>query len=180
MSGRCTVFATVILGLLAASCRSQSSTPAGTGATAATASTSAGTGSVAGAKPKACSRSHVTGFNCTHPSVTVTPSDELRNGQRVTVRVTGFAVGGKVFLSECATSAAANALGCGSQLAAQWFLVTGNNRAGSGTFTVSGRASAGPGSSAGTRRCAYRCVIVATLGGGLSGDYAHARIFFAR
>ncbi|HEY5989280.1 MAG TPA: hypothetical protein VIV12_23305, partial [Streptosporangiaceae bacterium] len=106
-------------------------------------------------------------------------SHGLRNGQRVTVRVTGFAVGGKVFLSECATSAAATPAGCGPQLAAQPFLVTGNNRAGSGTFTVSDRASARPYSSAVPRRCAGRCVIVATLGPGLSAAYAYARFTLA-
>jgi hypothetical protein len=121
----------------------------------------------------------VPGFSCTHPNVTVTPSDGLRDGQRVLVRVTGFAVGGKVFLSECATRAAANPAGCGSQLAAQPFLVTGNNRAGSGTFTVSDRASARPYSFADARRCADRCVIVVTLGLGLSAGYAYVHIAFA-
>jgi hypothetical protein len=108
--------------------------------------------------------------------VTVTPPGGLRTGQRVTVRVTGFAEG-KVYLSECAASADVNAAGCGPQLAAQPFLVTGDNRAGSGTYMVSSRASARAYSSAQTLRCADQCVIVATLG--LAGDYAYAPIAFA-
>jgi Neocarzinostatin family len=53
-----------------------------------------------------------------HPTVTFYPSTGLIDGQEVTVHVTGFGVGGKVRLSECATAAAATALGCGAQPAA--------------------------------------------------------------
>jgi hypothetical protein len=174
MSGRSAVFAVVIVCLLAASCGGRS--PARTAAAAA-AGAPAGSSYPAGAKPEPCSRSGV----CTRPRVTVTPSDGLRNGQRVTVRVTGFDTYGKVFFSECATSAAANAAGCGPQLAAQPFVMTGDNRAGSGTFTVSGSASARPYSFAGTRTCADQCVIVATQGltVGVGYAYAYARVAFA-
>ena len=183
MAGRSllrTAVMAVFVCLPAVSCSSQSPAPATTGANPATTGAPAGGSPVARTNPKACPRSGTPGFSCTHPQVTVTPSTGLRNGQPVTVRVTGFAAGGKVFLSECATSAAANPAGCGPQLAAQPFLVTGNNRAGSGTFTVSARASARPYSSAATRRCADGCVIVATLGPGPSAGYAYARITFAR
>jgi hypothetical protein len=176
---RSAVFAAVILSLLIASCGGRSSVPAaGAGANTATAASAATASTAAGTKPGACSRSAVPGFSCTHPTVTVTPPGGLRAGQRVTVRVTGCAEG-KVFLSECAASADVNAAGCGPQLAAQPFLVTGDNRAGSGTYTVSGRASARAYSSAQTLRCADQCVIVATLGLGLAGDYAYAPIAFA-
>ena len=127
----------------------------------------------------ACLPSHVAGRSCTHPKVTVAPASGLRNHQRVMVRVTGFAEG-KVFLSECAASADVNAAGCGQQLAAQPFLVTGGNRAASGTFMVSDHASARPYDLAATRKCTDRCVIVATLGLGLGADYAYAPISFAR
>ena len=180
MPGRGALFTAVVLCLFAVLCSSRPPAPAGTGANSAIAGTSAGSRPVAHTKPGTCPRSGAPGFSCTHPRVTMTPSDGLRNGQRVTVRVTGFAAGGKVFLSECATSAAANPAGCGLQLAAQPFLVTGNNRAGSATFTVSDRAPARPYSSAATRRCTGRCVIVATLGPGLRAGYAYARITFAR
>jgi len=128
--------------------------------------------------PAHCPQSSVPGFSCTDPRVSVTPSRSLRNGQRITVQVSGFAEGGKVFLSECATSAAANPGGCGPQLAAQPFFLTGNNRAGSATFTVSDRASAKAYSVAHTLECADRCVIVATLGLGLTHDFAYASVTF--
>jgi hypothetical protein len=127
----------------------------------------------------ACPSSHAAGWPCTRPKVTVAPAGGLRNHQRVIVWVTGFAEG-KVFLSECAASADVNAAGCGQQLAAQPFLVTGDNRTASGTFWVSDYASARPYDLAATRKCADRCVIVATLGLGLGGDYAYAPISFAR
>lgn len=114
----------------------------------------------------------------THPKVTVAPASGLRNHQRVMVRVTGFAAG-KVFLSECAASADVNAAGCGQQLAAQPFLVTGDNQAASGTFMVSDQASARPYNLAAVRNCTDRCVIVATLGLGFGTDYAYAPISFA-
>ena len=38
-----------------------------------------------------------------HPRVSVTPAEGLMDGQVVTVKATGFGVGGKVWLSECAS-----------------------------------------------------------------------------
>lgn len=110
------------------------------------------------------------------PVVTVAPSTGLRAGQTVEVRVTGFGVGGKVFLSECATAASASDLGCGAQLAAQPFLVTDDGRSGSGTFTVAARATTGPGYGDALVPCADRCVLVATLGVGF--PFAVAPIAF--
>lgn len=63
---------------------------------------------------------------------------------------------------------------------AQPFLLTGNNRSGSGTYTLSSRASAKAYSSAQTLRCTEQCVIVATEGLGLAGDHVYAAIAFAR
>ena len=101
-----------------------------------------------------------------HPTVTISPSAHLKDGQTVEVRVTGFGVGGKVWLSECSSAAAATDLGCGVDLAAQPFLVTDDNRGGSASLVVRatalGRApSAGPASA-----CKDRCVVVATIGSG--------------
>jgi hypothetical protein len=167
MPGRSTVLIAIILSVAIASCAGRSSSPVPPAAD-----------TVTTAAPPVCGPPNVPGFSCTHPKVTVTPATGLRNRQRVTVRVTGFAAGGKVYLSECATSLDANPLGCGQQLAAQPFLVTGDNRAGSGTFKVSGRASATPYSVAVIHKCTDRCVLVATLGGGLRGDFAYAPISF--
>jgi hypothetical protein len=46
-----------------------------------------------------------------NPTVTVSTSTGLRDGQAVTVSVTGFGVGGKAWVSECASSAVATDLG---------------------------------------------------------------------
>ena len=40
-----------------------------------------------------------------HPTLTVSPASHLTDGQTVEVRVTGFGVGGKVWISECASAA---------------------------------------------------------------------------
>jgi hypothetical protein len=100
-----------------------------------------------------------------HPTLTVPPASHLTDGQMVEVRVTGFGVGGKVWLSECASAADATSLGCGRDLAGQLFLVTDDFRAGSSTFTVSANAPIKY-PSATVEACANRCVIVATLGDG--------------
>jgi hypothetical protein len=112
-----------------------------------------------------------------NPTVTVTPSTHLKDGQDVVVGVTGFGVGGKVFLSECSSAAAATDLGCGSELAAQPFIVTDDNRTGFASLVV--RASApGKAPPAGpVMPCRNKCVVVATIGGGYS--YVVAPIAFS-
>lgn len=117
-----------------------------------------GNGPTAGTAPPA--------LTAVDPSVGVAPSTGLRPGQVVEVRVTGFGVGGKVFLSECASAAAATDLGCGAQLAAQPFLATDEGRSGSATFTVSASAAADPLGQAARLPCEARCVLVASLGDG--------------
>ena len=111
-----------------------------------------------------------------HPTIVVLPSHGLTDGLIVVVRVTGFGVGGKVFLSECASAADATDLGCGAQLAGQPFLGTDATRAGEGTFTVQSHAASGP-LAAPTIACTDQCVIVATLGNGFA--YALAPITFS-
>jgi hypothetical protein len=111
-----------------------------------------------------------------HPTVTITPPNHLKDGQTVEVRVTGFGVGGKVWLSECASASVATDLGCGAQLAAQPFLVTDDTRAGSASLVVRAEASGKPVSAKSISPCADRCVVVATLGDGY--DYAVAPIAF--
>jgi hypothetical protein len=96
------------------------------------------------------------------------------DGQRITVRVTGFGVGGKVWLSECAaTEDISN--GCGPQLPQQTVLVTDNHRAGTAVFVVHDRA-AGRANSTDLEPCDSECVVVATLGGALG--HAAAPITF--
>jgi len=102
----------------------------------------------------------------TDPTVTVTPRTELKGGQRVNVSVSGFGENGKVFLSECDHAEDASVLGCGPQLAAQPFSVTGSDRSGSASFVVSGSAASKPDDTTSVEPCMALCVIVATQGDG--------------
>jgi hypothetical protein len=108
-----------------------------------------------------------------HPTLTIIPATHLRDGQLVEVRVTGFGVGAKVWLSECASAAAASDLGCGGELARQTLLVTGDDRSGRVFFTVHADAPTQRLVATPTERCTDRCVIVAT-----QGDYRVAPIAF--
>jgi len=112
----------------------------------------------------------------THPAVSVAPASGLRDGQAVQVSVSGFGIGGKVFLSECATASDASLLGCGAQLAAQPFVVTGEDRSGSTTFTVRASAAAVPLDPTHPVPCTTGCVLVAVGGG---GAYVTAALSFS-
>jgi len=103
------------------------------------------------------------GLSVLDPQVVITPATGLHDGETVTVSVTGFGAGGKVWLSECALAADATSLGCGDQLAAQTFLVTGDDRAGSTSFVVHVTASGRPLGGA-EQTCRAQCVLVATIG----------------
>jgi hypothetical protein len=97
------------------------------------------------------------------PKVAIAAVGTLTDGQTVRVAVSGF--WGKVWLSECATASDASSGGCGSQLAAQPFLITDDSGNGSATFVVrAAAASTQLGSQ--LQRCVDRCVLVATLGYG--------------
>lgn len=98
-----------------------------------------------------------------HPTVTVTPAGGLRDGQRVRVRVTGFGVGGKVWLSECGGGAVPTDLGCGEAPPAQTLLVTGDDRTATGTFVVRGAGPTTPGAGPASP-CRPTCTLVATAG----------------
>jgi hypothetical protein len=102
------------------------------------------------------------------PTVSVFPNEGLADGSTVTVTVRGFGVGEKVFLSECDNAQDANDLGCAPQLAAQPFIVTGNDRSATGPFVVSERAASGPSPPASGIFCAEFCVLVATQGDGFA------------
>jgi hypothetical protein len=113
------------------------------------------------------------------PTLVVTPSTNLRNGQTIRVSVSNWPPG-KAHLSECASAADVGAQGCGAQVAAQPFAVI-EYGSGAAAFTVTSQAALGPLSSA-TQNCTTGCVLVATGGvnpsTGRSG-LAYAPISFA-
>ena len=112
-----------------------------------------------------------------HPTITANPAGGLRDGQRVRVRVRGFGVGGKVWLSECGGGAVLTDLGCGRGLAAQTLLVTDEDRAATGTFVVRDAAPTTPGPTP-TVPCRPTCTLVATAG--LGYGYATASVTIDR
>lgn len=113
-----------------------------------------------------------------NPKLTIVPSTNLVNGQSVEVTVSGFGVGGKFYLSECASAKAANSAGCGLQLAAQPMGVTNSSGQGNMTFTVSTVASAHPYSQSQLSVCTTKCVLVATLG--INFGYAYTPLSFKK
>jgi Protein of unknown function (DUF4232)/Neocarzinostatin family len=93
-----------------------------------------------------------------HQVVAVSPDTGLRNGETVTVTVTGFPDGAKVFLSECSPDREdLAAAGCGAELAAEPVLYTDDHGAGSARFVVHFHAA--------DETCARACAIAATAGG---------------
>ncbi len=110
-----------------------------------------------------------------NPMVTVTPDTGLHDGQVVRVAVTGFGAGSKAFISECDHAEDANYLGCGSQLAAQPFVVTNAQRSGAMDYSVRSKAPSEPLISTVLNPCLQLCVIVAESG---DGAWAVARIAF--
>ena len=111
-----------------------------------------------GSAVSAAARPHVGGRRLT---IVVSPSRGLRSHQLVKVRVTGFASGVKVFLSECASTADAGDQGCGLQLAQQPFVVTGARGSGTARFTVRSVAATRPYSTLKEKRCVNSCVVLA-------------------
>ena len=112
-----------------------------------------------------------------NPTVSVTPATGLHDGQVVQVRLTGFGIGGKVYLSECASATAANSAGCGPQLAAQPILPTDATGSATGSFTVRAITSDKPYDESSRLPCRTGCVVVVTLGIGYG--FAYAPIAFA-
>lgn len=116
------------------------------------------------------------GFASSGPQVSASPSSNLVDGQSVVIRVGGFSPGTKVWISECATAASGNDLGCGAEIAGQAFSITDNDGAASTSFTVHSQAQEGPFNKGPIQVCSDQCVIVATLGGGYT--FASAKIAF--
>ena len=111
------------------------------------------------------------------PIVRVLPSRYLHNGEKVLVRISGFGIGSKFWLSECATASDVNASGCGSQLAAQPFGLTDLSGAGSFSFVVRTSAATTPYSTKLRRTCADQCVLMVTDGS--DAAMARAQLTFA-
>ena len=107
--------------------------------------------------------------------VTVTPSSNLRNGEKVRVTVSGYGLGVKFFVSECAEAKDVSSAGCGGQLALQNYGLT--NMIGDGSYVVAVKNVAATGGSPSSLlvRCLTNCVLVASTGAGGTSDYARLR-----
>lgn len=103
-----------------------------------------------------------------HATVLVSPNEGLTDAQSVSLRVSGFGDGVKVFLSECLAAEYARAPGCGPQTAQQPFLLTDNTGSGTAHFRVHRFASSQPGDASKAKQCASSCVIVAS---GINGSH---------
>jgi hypothetical protein len=110
------------------------------------------------------------------PTVTVNPSNHLHNGEKVTVTVTGFGLGTKFFLSECASVKDVNSRGCGEQLAGQPFGLTNMIGTGSYDFDVTSTAAAKTNQPRPNYSCSDDCVLVVT--GGSGGSVFYAKVGF--
>jgi hypothetical protein len=109
------------------------------------------------------------------PRVSVSPSSNLRDGEKVRVTVSGFGLGAKFFVSECADSQDVSPGGCGEQLALQNFGLTNMIGDGSYVVTVKNVAATGPSPNGPIRTCLNSCVLVATGGEGGASSYATLR-----
>jgi hypothetical protein len=110
------------------------------------------------------------------PRISVKPFTGLQNGERVTVSVSGFGLGTKFWVTECASTADVSAQGCGPQLAAQPFGLTGMQGSGTYEFVVSTRAATNPYQPSSVVSCLNHCVLMAT---GAGTSFASAAIKFA-
>lgn len=96
------------------------------------------------------------------PRIRLTPSTNLRDGQKVLVQVFGSSSEERFRISECASAASVNVAGCGRQLAAQPFIDTDVNGAGAAMFSVYAKTATKPNSTTGFQACTDKCVIMAT------------------
>jgi hypothetical protein len=102
-------------------------------------------------------------------TVRVVPDRDLRNGEKVTVFVSGFWPEAKFWLSECAKVADVRGPpGCGQQLAAEPFGGTDVTGRGMFAFTVQSRAPIKPFGFNKTVPCTDKCVLMATSGPGIT------------
>jgi hypothetical protein len=107
--------------------------------------------------------------------VTVTPASNLRNGEKVRVTVSGYGLGAKFFVSECADAKDVSPGGCGGQLALQNFGLTNMMGSGSYVVTVKNVAATGLSPKGPFRTCLNNCVLTATGGEGGANSYVPLR-----
>ena len=98
-----------------------------------------------------------------HPTISVSPSGPYRNGQSVRVRVAGFGVAGKVWLSECGGGVAPTDLGCGPGFASQALVMTRSDRTGNGEFVIHDPSPTAP-NQVSMAPCQPTCTLLATAG----------------
>jgi hypothetical protein len=115
------------------------------------------------------------GITGRHSHVVVSPSSDLHNGEKVRVTVSGFGLGAKFFVSECAAATDVSPGGCGGQLALQDFGLTNMIGDGSYVVTVKNVAAIGLSPKGPFRMCAANCVLTVTGGGGGANSYAPIR-----
>lgn len=89
--------------------------------------------------------------------LSVAPAGHLRDGQRVTVRLSGFASDSRIRLSECAGPAAVHRHGCGLQTAQQPFVDLDDQGSGRARFVVTAYAADGPAGRGRLVACRQRC-----------------------
>ena len=147
------------------------------------ASCSGGTGT--GVSAPSTSTTASVSISVAHNSkVAVTPSTNLHNGQDITVTLSGFGKGSRVWLSECAEAGLSGSIpaeGCGPQLAAEPFTIVDNSGSGSMAFVASATAGNNIPSAPGyaMESCSTNCVLVATSGRDSSGTTAMAPLSFS-
>lgn len=114
------------------------------------------------------------------PEIRVTPSTNLRNGDRLLVQVRGASPGERFRVSECASAAATNINGCGDQPALEPFIDTDPSGAGSITFYVKARAATKLNNTTAFLPCTDRCVIMAEGAYGETSTLVYAPLKFSR
>lgn len=96
------------------------------------------------------------------PGLVASPSSELVDKQTVMVSVRDFPPNTTIELFECASSATANAQGCGSALDTHQTLTTDASGGGQRPYVLSAQAGAGPLGAAPIEACTTQCVLVAS------------------
>jgi hypothetical protein len=102
------------------------------------------------------------------PTVKVSPSSGLSEGQEVRVTLSGFGASSLVHLSECAFGRLATSEGCPSRPGGGEAVRLEDTGSATTVFPAQGGAIAAPGTRAMQYPCTSNCVLVATLGDGFA------------
>jgi len=114
------------------------------------------------------------------PTVHVTPSSNLHNGEKVLVHVSGLGTGGKFWVYECAGSADVNPDGCGLGPPEQQFGLADMSGNGSFTFIVKSMAPIKFNDTVDLRPCRDPFVMLATIDGGSDFTPPQSSLRFSR